>query len=242
MSFPPYVYSGTTLTGSSEFLTLLRDLSREFGFEGYSPSTVRLLEPRRSLPSDQPLVFPDGLILPTTLIGKLELSEWKPLIASALVFRQMAREKRLRRSASGVAMSFALALLLFPVFIFFTFLPIVLFKAPVSTGVLVGLPAYFGAAFVLGRLRFAGRWRKMRLKADQQAAAPIGKDVFFQVLEKIDNMHLDDVEKVKRRGFIKRFFYTPSILDRMKAIGQPTPTRDEDFSRFRKQWTSGTPR
>jgi hypothetical protein len=242
MSFPPYVHSGKTLTGSGEFLTLLQELSREFSFEGYSPATVRLLEPTRSLPSDQPLVFPDGLVIPTTLVGKLELSEWKPLIASALVFRQMARDKRFRRSASGVAMSYVMTLLLLPVFFFFTYIPIVLFKVPVSTGVLVGLPAYFGAAFVLIRLKFAGRWRKMRLKADQQAAARIGNDVFFQVLEKIDNMRLDDVEKAKRRGFIRRFFYTPSIFDRMEAVGRPAPTRDEDFSRFRKQWTSGKPR
>src|SRR5260370_11298605 len=154
----------------------------------------------------------------------------------------MSKYKRLRRSASGVAMSYVMALLLLPVFFFFTFLPIVLFKVPVSTGVLVGLPAYFGAIFALIRLRFASRWRKMRLKADQQAAARLGKDVFFQVLEKIDSMHLEDVEKIKRRGFIKRFSYIPSIFDRMEAIGRSAPTPDKDFSRFRKQWTSGKPR
>ncbi len=57
MSFPPYVHSGKMLTGSGEFLALLQELYREFGFEGYSPPVVRLLEPWRSLPSDTNLSF-----------------------------------------------------------------------------------------------------------------------------------------------------------------------------------------
>jgi hypothetical protein len=238
MSFPSYVNSGEMLKGNIEFLSMLRDLCRELGVEGYNPSTVRLVKPTSKLPSDQPLVFPDGLVLPTTLVGKLVLAEWKPLLASSLLFRQMARNNRLRRSASRFAMSYLLALLLLPLFIILSFLPVILFKLPLSTGVLVGLPVYFGAVFVLNRVRSAGRWRKMRLKADQQTAVRVGKEAFLQVLEKIDKMHLDDVERMKRRSFTKYFFYAPSIIDRMVAIGRPTPTRDEEFSRFQKQWTS----
>ncbi len=230
------------LKGNTEFLNMLRDLSRELGVEGYDPSTVRLVNPTRAFPSDQPLVFPDGLVLPTTLVSKLAPSEWKLLIASALLFRQMAINKRLRRSASRLALSFLLALLTLPVFFFLSFLPVILFKLPLSTGVLVGLPVYFGLVFVLNRIRSVGRWREMRLKADQQTAARMGKEAFLQVLEKIDKMRLEDVEKMKRRGFSKPFFYAPSIIDRMEAIGRPTRTRDEDFSRFQKQWTNEKPR
>jgi hypothetical protein len=182
------------------------------------------------------------LVLPTTLVGKLVPSEWKPLIASALIFRRMAKDKRLRRSAFEIVKFYLLGLLLLPVFFVLSFLPVVLFNFPLSTGVVVGIPTYFGVVFVLNRIRAVGRWRKIRLKADQQTATLVGKEAFLQVLERIDGMHLEDVERVKRRGFIKHFFYTPSIIDRMVAIGRPTPIRDEEFSRFRKQWTSSPAR
>ncbi|TMI23873.1 hypothetical protein E6H19_06780 [Candidatus Bathyarchaeota archaeon] len=242
MSFPSYVHSGEMLKGNAEFLSMLRDLCYELGVEGYNPSTVRLVNPTRAIPSDQPLVFPDGLVLPTTLVGKLVPSEWKPLIASALIFRRMARDKRLRRSAFEIVKFYLLGLLLLPVFFVLSFLPVVLFNFPLSTGVVVGIPTYFGVVFVLNRIRSVGRWRKIRLKADQQTAALVGKEAFLQALERIDGMHLEDVERVKHRGFIEHFFYTPSIIDRMVAIGRPTPTRDEEFSRFRKQWTSSPAR
>src|SRR5438445_11248222 len=101
MSFPSYVHSGEMLKGNAEFLSMLRDLCHELGVEGYNSSTVRLVNPTRAIPSDQPLVFPDGLVLPTTLVGKLLPSEWKPLIASPLIFRRMTRDERRSRSASA---------------------------------------------------------------------------------------------------------------------------------------------
>jgi hypothetical protein len=118
------------LKGNTEFLGKLRDLCRELGSEAYDPSTVRLVKPTRALPSDQPLVSPDGRVIPTTLVGKLVTSEWNTLLASALFFEEMARS----RSASRGAISYLPALLLLPVFFSLSYLPVKLFKLPLSTG------------------------------------------------------------------------------------------------------------
>src|SRR5438128_10080301 len=170
MSFPSYVHSGEMLKGNAEFLSMLRDLCYELGVEGYNPSTVRLVNPTRAIPSDQPLVFPDGLVLPTTLVGKLVPSEWKPLIASALIFRRMARDKRLRRSAFEIVKFYLLGLLLLLVLFVLSFLSMVLFNFPLSTGMVVGIRAYFGDVLRWNRMSSVGSCRKTRWYAQHHTA------------------------------------------------------------------------
>ena len=111
----------------------------------------------------------DTVILPTEMKGKLDPEEWRPLLASSLIYEAKLRIKRdlvfifLSTPASGIP-----ALLL-----------------------ILDIAGLFGALAIIGLLV---KWfsRRLRLRADTLAAELVGRESLERVLEKMKGQGLVD--------------------------------------------------
>ncbi len=169
----------------------------------------------RPVPSDWCFFLRHSMVMPAHMLEKITVEEWRPLIASSLIY-----EKKLSRSLRGraflltvlplilvLAGTFAVSILLHMSWIIFLY---ILFIIPVGA---------------LGGRRYGSDVKKARLEPDTQAAAITGKDTFLNVLKKIDTMGLDDVDRLKsgRRG--RRVPGLPSIKERIENLqGFPSTT------------------
>ena len=162
----------------------------------------------RPVPSDWCFFQRHSIIMPARMMGKLTVEEWRPLIASSLIY-----EKKIARSLRGRALSrnalplvlvlagaFTASILLSMSWIIFLYIVLVI---PVG---------------VLGSRRYSSDIKRARLEADTQASAVAGKDSFLNTIRKIDTMGLDDVDRLKsgRRGH--RIAGLPSISERIENV------------------------
>jgi len=70
----------------------------------------------------------------------------------------------------------------------------------------------------LGGRRYSSDLKKARLEADTQASAVIGKDSLMAVLRTIDNMGLDDIDRLKTGRGGRRLAGLPSITERIENL------------------------
>ncbi len=142
------------------------------------------------------------------MMGKLTVEEWRPVIASSLVF-----EKMIKRSMRGTTLlltgmplivalggTIGVAMLLQMSWIIFLY-PVILF--PLA---------------ILGGRRYNSDLKKARLEADKQTSGVIGKAPLLQVLKKIDMMGLDDIDRLKSGRGGRRLARLPSINERIDSL------------------------
>ncbi len=169
----------------------------------------------RPVPSDWCFFIRHSMVMPAHMLGKLSVEEWRPLIASSLAY-----EKKLVRSLRGKLF-------------LFTLLPLVLVLAgTIAATYFLRIPwiifLYIALVIpisILGNARYSSHAKKARLEADTQASAITGKDLFLDVLRKIDMMGLNDIDRLKsgRRG--RRVAGLPSITERIENLqGYPSTT------------------
>ncbi len=142
------------------------------------------------------------------MMGKLTVEEWRPLIASSLLF-----EKKIRRTLRGKAFLFtgvplivALAVPISVAIVFQT--PLLILLYPVLV-----LPLAY-----LGGKRYSLDLKKARLEADTQASVVVGKNSLLDVLKKIDLMGLDDIDRLKSGRGGRRIAGLPSITERIANL------------------------
>jgi len=126
--------------------------------------------------------------LPAVLRGKLDPNEWKPLIASALIYSFQPKLRRRRIAiqrlwlpaiATGIAANLGVL----------QFVNVFLLVLAIPAVVLL-------IAFTARKINMT--LRKYFLEADLIAADIAGKDQMIQTLKKIDSMRLEDIEERKR--------------------------------------------
>jgi len=146
--------------------------------------------------------------MPARMMGKLTVEEWRPLIASSLLF-----EKRIRRTLRGKAFLFtgvplivALAVPISVAIVFQT--PLLILLYPVLV-----LPLAY-----LGGKRYSLDLKKARLEADTQVSVVVGKNSLLDVLKKIDLMGLDDIDRLKSGRGGRRIAGLPSITERIANL------------------------
>ena len=146
--------------------------------------------------------------MPARMMGKLTVEEWRPLIASSLLF-----EKKIRRTLRGKAFLFtgvplivALAVPISVAIVFQT--PLLILLYPVLV-----LPLAY-----LGGKRYSLDLKKARLEADTQASVVVGKNSLLDVLKKIDLMGLDDIDRLKSGRGGRRIAGLPSITERIANL------------------------
>lgn len=151
-----------------------------------------------------------SLVMPARMIGKLTVEEWRPIIASSLVF-----EKKIKRSMKGT--TFLLTGLPLIVSLGGTITAAILLQMP---WIIILYPALLFPLAILGSRRYNADLKKARLEADSQTSVVIGKDPLLQVLKKIDMMGLDDVERLKSGRGGRRLAGLPSITERIEHLQQ----------------------
>jgi hypothetical protein len=162
----------------------------------------------RSVPSDWCMFLRHSMVMPARMMGKLTVEEWRPIIASSLVF-----EKKVKRSMRGT--TFLL-----------TGMPlIVALGATIGVAILLQMswiiilyPALLFPLAIVGGRRYNSDLKKARLEADTQTSTVIGKDQLLQVLKKIDMMGLDDIDRLKTGRGGRRMASLPSITERIEHL------------------------
>ena len=154
------------------------------------------------------------VILPKTLKDRLTPEEWRPLLASQLLYE--------RRSKLAIFSRWILLIII---------VRIVWVGAVASLGASYGdyglalALALFIPITILATWFFSHELRGVRLKADERAARLVGPREFLNVLEKVDSFKINDVEKRKRGGFrIRVQSHFPSIdsrIRRMNKLAEP---------------------
>jgi hypothetical protein len=189
-----------------------RDVYRQLGFDSRVSQVVWFdWERFGRMSSDECSFVQDGVILPKRLRGVLEADEWRPIMASRLIYRKRWMRSQPWRQTLAMLVS----------------IPLVIFGGALM-------------AFLFGPSRFAIPWlvyvvvvvgpiflnlvtqaqKSMRLHADAETAVLLGKESFLSVLQKIDLLRLDDVEKTKKSRIMRHFSKKPSITERIETISR----------------------
>ena len=166
------------------------------------------------MPSDLVSTGKGNIVLPKRMQGVLTIEEWKPIIASSLIFMQWIRPKMVRTIELSVLGVLGYAVV--------TFLLLQHFGYGISSYQGLALhPAILltlGAAlFVITGRYFSPEARQELLRADQKAAELCGKDTFVRALQKIDRMGFADVQELEKKK--KRSMYDkPSVAERLENL------------------------
>ena len=152
----------------------------------------------RIAPGDQARFVSQAIMLHSDLRGRLRPEEWRPIIASSLIFRKMHWNLLLRKIAlDWPSMFLTLVSLIGPFYFFFAIRSFWL--SVISLGVPITI-------FIVGQVAYNLAHKRLMLSADKQAAKLIGKQIFLDVLKKIDDLKLEDIEWIKGRGRVRRAF------------------------------------
>jgi len=166
----------------------------------------------RVMPSDQCEFWPRQLILPAQMRDAISVDEWRPIIASELVYRKLYSKVGRKRTA----------LLLGPLLALVVIVVVLIFITGSSAWAGLGFLYFIVIIPVLrGNTRF---FYRCRLDADRTAAGVVGKEAFLEVLRKIDSLKLPEIEKSKNPGFDNRRAVNPvpNIIDRIANLEQLT--------------------
>jgi len=160
------------------------------------------------IPSDWCFLVRQAIVMPARMMGKLTIEEWRPLIASSVLF-----QKKLRRSVDRRRWLY----ILLP-----TFLVLV-----GSTAVDVILRIYWISLIILlmvfpviivGNRHYGPYLKKARLDADTQASVLTGKEPFLEVLRKIDTMRQGDAEMTNAEKRSRRPLSLPTLAERIDNL------------------------
>ena len=166
------------------------------------------------VPSDLVSIGKGNIVLPRRMRGVLDIEEWKPIIASSLIFMPWVRRKMIRTFQLSVLGVLGYAVAIFVLLQLFGY-GILSFQGSLAfhPGVLLILGLVL---FVITGRYFSPEARQELLRADKQAAELYGTAEFVRALQKIDSMGFADVEKLERK---KRSLYDkPSVAERLENL------------------------
>ena len=187
-------------------------MSRQLGFESKASQVVWFdWERFGRMSSDECSFVRDSIVLPKRMRGVLDADEWRPIMASRLVYRKKWMRSQPWRETLAILVSI-------PLVIFGGALMYFLFGASgFAIPWLVCLIIVVGPIFMN---LVTQAQKNMRLHADAETAILFGKASFLSVLQKIDLLRLDDVEKTKNRRVMCHFSKKPSITERIETISR----------------------
>jgi hypothetical protein len=159
--------------------------------------------------SDECKFIRDTIILPKRLRGVLEAEEWRPIMASSLIYH-----KRLVRSQP---LRITWAVLLVTALVILGGALILRFFGPERLGILWLIYVLFVVGPIFLNM-VTQVWKKLRLQADFEVAKLMGKEAVTSVLRKIDGLRLEDVETTKTRRILPHFSSKPNINERIANL------------------------
>ena len=159
-----------------------------------------------SFPSDQCYFENASLLLPSVLRERLTPHEFRPLIASTIIYEK----KVLKWIALARTVLFSTLLLALSGII-------LLFSKMGPGGLALMVPLSVIVAFpILMLIPFC--FRMGRLSADKRASSLVGTGDFLHTLEKIDSFRFSDIEELKRSRLARFRSSVPSITQRISVV------------------------
>ena len=170
--------------GDQRILEIARELCQQLNIYKFNLRFVTWVGRMgiRQIPSDYMMIVRDTLWLPRSLMEKLEPEDWRPLLASALVYYSTRPRKTIMMMLTTVLPAF----LIFP-FAFVLYIRIVGVGSPAS---LVGsdvLIVFFIGLMIYAMVRWLRGLKRIWLEADDRAVLLVGRDVFLKTLEKLQS-------------------------------------------------------
>ena len=210
----PFRRSLPTSPDDPKLLETAGSLGQRLDIVGLNIRDIRWMEwipvgrSARSIPSDWCTFLRHSMVMPARMMGKLTVEEWRPLIASSIVFEKKEK-RRLRGRAfllTGMPLIVSLAL---PISVAFLLqMTWIIFLYPVLV-----LPLAY-----LGSKSYSRDLKKAKLGADRETSVVIGKNSLVDVLKKIDMMGLDDIDRLKTGRGGRRLAGLPSITERIENL------------------------
>lgn len=198
-----------------QILEIVTDLGRDLRVTIH-PSRVIWTARYQSIPSfispgigsDQCDFDGTNVVLPRNLNGRISSEEWRPLLASQLIYQHGSKLEIVARWIGTVAL-FVIGWWIAAVFLAATF---------DSYGLALALSLSI-PNIIIATWAFSHELRAVRLKADEKSAILVGPSVFLSVLEKVDSFHIRDIERRKNGGFhVRTSSHVPSIYARIRKI------------------------
>lgn len=152
----------------------------------------------------------DLAFFPKPMKGRLQAKEWKPIIASSLIFRKILFKQ------------FPLGLLTIMLGAFLSLIPagwiaLNLF-ADNQTVAFFFFWSLMAGPFVVNR--FTRIRRSQRFTADLETRNVASEDSLVSVLRKIDGMQIQDVRETENRGLSRYFSGKPSVAERIANLSR----------------------
>lgn len=148
--------------------------------------------------SDIPIFKYHSLIIAKDMMGKLSPEDWRPLIASSVVYQTKMFPKLRLFAVEIIGIPFLLA-----IGVSFALLDLTHSGLAAAPFMFIGLASIF-----FGLSRYRKQDDKARLQADLEAAKVVGKESLLDTLHKIQGLGMSNLEK---RG-------APSINDRITNL------------------------
>lgn len=153
------------------------------------------------------------LTLPARMRTKLNPEDWRPIIASSMIYNYKLSSRRAKHFLSRWILGGILPLSALIIVLVFQYSPRVIPPIPLLMFVITvftGLITY---------LITAPYSKKMRLLADQITTQTVDRESFILVLVKIHALGMDDINKLEqRRGLRAWFMRRPSISERIQNL------------------------
>ena len=188
---------------------IARELCQRLGITRIHPQTVSWREKRGLVRVAPDLVFfaMDNIMLPKSLMGKLEPEEWKPLLASSLIYHWKSQSK----VALGMMVRTIPIILLVPI-------GLLLLDRILSNQFglfrIILLAVYLPLTVVgilYSQILAYRNMKRVRLDCDRRAAELAGPENLLRALKKIESL---DIEKPRRLAYLVR----PSIQQRINHL------------------------
>jgi hypothetical protein len=168
---------------------------------------------RIEMPSDLVSTGKGNIVLPKRMQGVLTIEEWKPIIASSLIFMRWIRPKMVRTLELSILGVLGYAIATFLLLQHFGYSIYSYQGLALHPAVLLTLGV---ALFVITGRYFSPEAHQELLRADKKAAELYGRAEFVRALQKIDIMGFADVQKLDKK---KRSTYDkPSVAERVENL------------------------
>jgi hypothetical protein len=162
-----------------------------------------------------PLFYKHDLVLRPVMQERLASEEWKPLLASSLIFYGQLRSQVSRRAALLFAPMLALSAIL---------LPGLLIRNSIfnDLSVVLTFTALIIATGIVGAYSSLLQSRKFMLLADREAAEQFGPQALLSVLQKIQSFKQSDKQEDKMAEWAwTEYGDAPSIEKRISNLQKP---------------------
>jgi hypothetical protein len=214
-----------TLPPSDDLAVIARELCMQLGYIQLQPQSAswEKYSPVRGeglLPSDHCVVLRDRVVLPESMRGRLGPKDWKPLLASSLIYYNSKEIRRRNMMGFGLILGALLGWVVFFVVLSRSYGP----TTPLPQALVLSLILVIATLTPLGAYGYLRFQKGTLLLADKFACQKLEETrSLLGTLNTINSMGLEDIERIKKSRFPMLRYGRPKITERIAYTSSLTP-------------------